>query len=177
MKKNKYSAALKHKVVQELIKGDLGVVQLGRQYQIDASQIHMWWLRFRYHGAEAFSDYSEPRQGHSVAFKLKVLQTMESQMLSTREAAALFKLGSNQCVSHWQKAYAASGIKGLEPKATLTHYRESMPKSPKNNLNSSLSLEERLKQQEEELEYLRAENAYLKKLDALMRQQPPKKRK
>lgn len=179
MIKNKHSAAFKNQVVQELIQGDLSASQLGRKYQISDSQIHMWWLRYRYHGAEAFSDYSNPRQRHSVKFKMKVLRTMERKMLSTTEAAALFKLGSSQCVSQWQKAYAEHGIKGLEPKpkAILTNPRKTMPKPPKNKSNKPVSLEKQLKEQQEELEYLRAENAYLKKLDALMlRQQTRKKR-
>lgn len=76
-------------------------------------------------------------------------------------------------LSKWHRIYLEKGIDGLK---SLKRGRKSMNKKPINNKTDS---EKSKKELLEELELLRAENEYLKKLDALVQKrenrQPKKK--
>lgn len=171
--KNKYPARLKIEIVERLQNGTIGLRPLAREYGIDSASIHLWWLRYQYHGRAVFSDESRPRGRHSGTFKLLVLRVMQEQQLCKRQTVALFHLSSVTCVTHWERLYSQYGMMGLYP---TKHRHRRMKKPPKPTSDkSTLTLEQQLKRQQEELAYLRAENAYLKKLDALMQQKSGKK--
>jgi|SRR5690625_2171022 len=165
---SKYSAAFKLKVVREMCEGHSSLRETARRYQLDSSGIHLWARRYEYHGEQAFSDMPRPRRPFSAAFKWKVLCAMQAQQLSAREAVALFNLSNVRVIKRWKTRYAEQGKEGLQPRH---RQRPPMakPKRPVNKAGQSPT-DKQLKQKQEEIEFLRAENAYLKKLDALMRQ-------
>lgn len=170
--KNKYPARLKIEAVERLQSGSIGLKPLAQEYGIHSASLHLWWLRYQYHGRAAFSDIARPRGRYSGTFKLFVLHVMQEQRLCTRQAVALFNLSCVTCVTRWKRLYQQYGMMGLY----LTQHRyRPMKKPPQSTDTSILTLEQQLKRQQEELAYLKAENAYLKKLDALMRQKSGKK--
>ncbi|EEF2420524.1 helix-turn-helix domain-containing protein [Salmonella enterica] len=83
-----------------------------------------------------------------------------------REAAARFNI-SNESVRYWVNVYKASGQKGLL--SIKRGWSKVMSKPPKTSPLTDVGLE-KLSPEElwAELRYLRAENAYLKKLKPLV---------
>src|SRR5690606_16216502 len=111
----------------------------------------------------------EPRKGKrvfSAAFKQEVLSTIEKENLSLREARLRFDLSNEQIILSWQRRLREFGLSGLEPGPKgRPVMADKLPINPKRRRSKQpLTKEEELLQ---ELEYLRAENALLKKLQAL----------
>ena len=75
----------------------------------------------------------------------------------------------------WHKIYRQEGIEGLQ---SLKRGRPKMSKMPKAQKPlDQMTPEEKVKYYEERLEYLEAENAYLKKLKALVEERQDRQRK
>lgn len=174
MKLNKYSANFKLNIVKSYLKGEMSTVQLAKKYGLTTGDISLWLLRYKYHGEKVFSDYARPNiSAYDSKFKLKVLKTIESKQLSNRQATALFNLSNVGVVKRWQEQFKCGGIEALEPKRS----RPDMKKPKKNTKQTNkpkgrklTGLEKLLAKQSRRIEYLEAENEYLKKLDALMKE-------
>lgn len=99
-----------------------------------------------------------PNQKYTGEFKQHVIETMHREKLSCREAAQQFGIGHHSHASHWERIYLEEGHEGL--------YKE---RRGRKNKGRPANLP---KQTEEDLiaevQRLRAENAYLKKLRALV---------
>jgi len=102
--------------------------------------------------------------------------------LSLRRAAALFNLGNSTQVGRWQQQYYSGGIEALESGKKESSI--AMPKPPAKPRKSTAPItapEPEHKTLLDELNYLRMENAYLKKLgelgEAVMRREKEQKKK
>ncbi len=102
---------------------------------------------------------------YSRKFKHEVITTMLSQGLSQSEVALKFNISSPALISHWHKAYRLQGMSGLTSK------RQGRIAMSKPYITDKPDDEKTLAELKRENEYLRAEVAYLKKLDALLRKQ------
>lgn len=168
---NKHSAKFKLQVVSEYLQGEASLLQLARHYGLSSGSIHLWVQRYRYHGEQAFEDQPRPRRPYPAEFKGHVLETMQREGLSARQAVARFQLSSVGVIRAWQARYDRAGLDPLKRLRRPTRIMSKSPKPPKRGNRATASMTEEQRQiarQQEELEYLRAENAYLKKLDALM---------
>lgn len=113
-----------------------------------------------------------PKKRYTGEFKQQVVETMRTEKLSYREAARQFGVLDSDSVVQWERIYLAEGPKALYVERRGGNKRaqkERMPSQGKNG-NENLAAE---------VERLRAENDYLKKLNALVSQrvQPEKKYK
>jgi transposase len=105
---------------------------------------------------------------------------MWQQELSYRQVVALFDLrGGTGVVANWERLYDEGGLDALEPKPRGRPKKMKTPETPVPvpvQPQDTRTLEDLRK----ENDYLRAEVAYLKKLDALVRAQkqavPPKRK-
>lgn len=159
----KYSQEFKLKVVQFYLSG-YGKALTGKQFNINASNVEKWVKLYQKFGETALID-STNRQRFTTEFKHQVVLTVLEKNLSLREAETLFELKSKTVITRWLRQYRASGIEGLKAKT-----RERLNLMPKFNSDK----EDNRKTQEElleELAYLRAENAFLKKRRALRLEQ------
>jgi transposase len=123
-----------------------------------------WVARYRQHGDGGLSKkYSH----YGAKFKLSVLRRMWREGLSYRQVAALFDLrGGHDVVVTWERKYHEGGLSALEPRPRGRPKTMPAPESPKPlapEVEDTRTREEIL----EEVKYLRAEVAYLKKLRAL----------
>lgn len=171
---SKHSTAFKHSVVEFYRSGTRGSREVAARYGVDHSTVRKWVASYSAHGLagleKKFSVYDAP-------FKLSVLRRMWEDGLSYRETAALFDIRNASCLADWQKRYERGGIEGLAPRRRGRP--PSMPEPPIVSDQPAASPGDDTKSREElvaELNYLRMENAYLKKLEALTRQRAPKKR-
>lgn len=133
--------------------------QLAEQFNVSSRQIRYWAQVFAIHGSKAFTgnERSPPAK-----YKFSVLQKMWTNNWSLGHTSAFFNLASPGILFKWNKDYANYGMSGLEPRK-----KGRVLKKPK--IKSSDKPAEQMSDKElrEELEYLRAENAVLKKLEAL----------
>jgi transposase len=169
----RYSAAFKIRIAKAYLGGGIGHKALAGKHGIDFAKVRLWAKLYEAHGTRGLAR----KYGfYSVTFKLSVLRRMWAERLSYYDTAAIFNIRNRSCLATWERLYREGGVKALEP------HKRGRPKAvtdPKEKPPSQRSDAER--SQEEliaELNQLRMENAYLKKLDALVRaRRSPKGRK
>lgn len=101
----------------------------------------------------------QPNKRYTPEFKIKVVETMRDEKLSYKETAGEFDIPQgDKTVANWERIYLEEGKEGLY----IEHRgRKSTGRPPK----FKKEVEEDLIA---EVQRLRAENAYLKKLNALV---------
>lgn len=160
---SKYSKAFKLKLIKQCLSGRSSPRRLGAVHKIDYSQIRRWVDAYQSHGLKAFDrSYTH----YSKAFKIAVLRSMSRQGLSVAQAALRFDIPAASTVGAWQKLYTQSGPTALEPRA---RGRPAMsdklkPFKPTNKPPQEMTQAELIR----EVQYRRAETAYLKKLEAVL---------
>ncbi|WP_092277557.1 IS3 family transposase, partial [Brevibacillus centrosporus] len=125
------------------------------------SEVIKWVQLYQHHGTEAFT---KPYTAYSVQFKLDVLNYMNEQGTSIRETAARFNISSHSSLNRWKKQVELQGIDALESKKKG---RPAMKKQNKKGTHAEGSVEAL----QVELERLRMENAYFKKVECLSSKQ------
>lgn len=163
---SKYQRAFKLKLAQLAQKESSGV--LGSRFELRANLIRYWSLVYRLNGADSFTHKQLP---YTLDFKLNVMETMKNNSWSLCYASAFFNLSSPGILFQWQKLYAQHGISGLYPRQKGRSHMTEHSSNPKP------SAEMTEKELREELDYLRAENAVLKKLEALAQAKKKKVKK
>lgn len=172
----KYDERLKLEIVQEYINGAGGSNTLGKRYGVPKTLIKLWAELYRIHGRDGLN---KKHSSYSAEFKLSVLRHMWDNGLSIGQAAAAFNVRNRAAVGIWERSYRESGFDALIPRP-----RGRSRQMPAPTTKSEPSPDDEKRTREElvaELNQLRMENAYLKKLQALVQarqSQPlPKKRK
>ena len=100
-----------------------------------------------------------PNKRYTPEFKRMVVETMMKEKLSYRETARQFEISDNKRIAAWERIYLEEGPEGL---AIERRGRSSKVRPPK---QLSKQVEEDLLA---EVQRLRAENDYLKNLQALV---------
>ena len=100
----------------------------------------------------------KPNKRYTPEFKIKVVETMQKEKLSYREAAREFDVSNHNRVADWERIYLEEGKEGfyIERRGRKSTWR---PSKLKKEVEEDLIAE---------VQRLRAENAYLKKLNALV---------
>jgi len=160
----RYDQWFKLQVAQQCLHDGTSLREVARQHGLDHSLVRTWRESYRQHGVEGLRTTYTHR---SAAFKLQVLETMWREGLSRRQTEALFDIRERGAIGRWKRQYHSGGLTALEPKRKGCRPMTQKPPSPPPPPDEERSQKELL----EELAYLRAENAYLKKLDALIREQ------
>jgi transposase len=172
----KYDEQFKLKVVREYIGKRTGSKALAKKYGCEYSSINDWVSLYRLHGKDGLK---KKYSSYSAEFKLSVLQHMWDNELSFGQTAAAFNIRNHAAVGKWERSYREGGFDALIPRprgrskqmSTPTTKPEPSPDDEKRTREELLA----------ELNQLRMENAYLKKLRALVQARqkatPPTKRK
>jgi transposase len=170
---SKYSYEFKLSVVEEYVRGEDAYGEISRRRGVADGHLREWIATYKIHGIKGLKKkYSH----YSAEFRLLVLKHMWDNKLSHRDTIAAFDIRSRACLRDWEKRYLNGGIDALE---TCRKGRpRTMPDTGSNPApppdDEKLTHEALLA----ELKYLRMENAYLKKLKALVQaKQAPTKRK
>lgn len=164
----KYSQELKLEVVQYSLSG-FGSNHIGDKFGIHHSDVDKWVAIYNKHGADGLITKGT-KAVYTPEFKYEVIQSVLIQGLSVREATHQYNLKSHTQILSWLLLYEEHGIDGLKakPKGRPKSVPKPKIKRVKNALNDRDKTQEQLL---EELAYLRAENAYLKKRRALIQKQ------
>ena len=100
-----------------------------------------------------------PNKRYTGEFKQEVVETMMREKLSYRETAQRFEVSNAHRVISWERIYLEEGPEGLYIERRGRSSRGRPPKKLKPEVEEDLLAE---------VQRLRAENAYLKKLNALV---------
>ncbi|MDX0469579.1 helix-turn-helix domain-containing protein [Sinorhizobium medicae] len=166
---SKHSRAFKQSVVEFYLRGNDGYGKVGAEFGIDHSTVLKWVAIYEAHGVAGLS---KKFSSYDAEFKLSVFKRMWEDGLSCRQTAALFNIRNAGCLSDWERRYEIGGIDALAPRRRgrpRTMPEPPLPKQPQAPQNDETKSRAELLA---ELNYLRMENAYLKKLEALTREQP-----
>lgn len=161
----KHSEQLKLKLVKQYLAGVSGTGDLAQRYGVARTALRRWIAAYEQHG---LAGLRKKYGAYDAQFKMSVLRRMWEANLSQQQVAAQFDIRSAADVAKWERQYHAGGIDALVPRArgrrkTMIHPENEKP------INKAAPDERTREQLLKENEYLLAEVAYLKKLDALLR--------
>lgn len=166
---NKYSEQQKLDAVESYRSGELGLRATAELHGVNVASLRQWVAGYEAIGLAGI--LRKRRQSYDLRFKLDVLERMRAEGLSCRQAGALFNVRRFDTIAEWERAYRRDGIAGLMPHQPQRRARK-LPDIAAEPLPDSEGLDEPSRQALlDELEALRTENAYLKKLKALVQAQ------
>ena len=159
----KYQTEFKLKVVKSLLAGDGGAKLLARQWSVPEEKIRTWVSHYLLHGIDALRP---KRSTYSAKFKLEVLSHQDRERLSSRQVAAIYDIRNPNQVVVWRRTLDEGGVEAL---GNTEQEHHSMKKERCCPAPPSTATPDSAQALREENEQLRAEVAYLKKLQALIR--------
>jgi len=159
----KYTEKFKLQVVNDYLAGSAGFKAIAAKYSLSAPVVRRWVEWYRRHGVDGLT--KKPRS-YSADFKLSVLQHMWDNSLSQTQVAAIFNIGNLTSIGTWERRYLDGGIEALARPSRTRH--EPMVHPPSEPAQKTSDEERTREQLLSELARLRAEVAYLKKLEALV---------
>ncbi|PLR82298.1 IS3 family transposase [Bacillus canaveralius] len=157
----KFSFEDKLKAVQDYLEGKESYRDIGNRIGTDHKSIVKWVALYNAHGPDGLKfRYTN----YSAQFKIDVLNYMNETGTSLLETAAIFNISAPTTILQWQKVLEEQGTDALHSKK---RGRPSMKKDPKKKQPVEGSPEALLA----EIERLRMENAYFKKVECLSSKQ------
>lgn len=163
--RNKFSIKEKERIVLSVLEeGSDSYHSIARKYNTSHRLISLWVDSYKVHGKSGLSFKND--LSYTGEFKLKLLQEMNSDGLSLHQLSVKYLI-SPSVLSMWKRQYKEGGATVLfmnKPKGRLPKDSNKQKTKKKPSLNT----EEKLIK---ENELLRAENDYLKKLQALIQNQ------
>ena len=170
-RKVKYNYDFKLRCVKQVLNNHQTVDAVSKLYGCHHTTLHDWIRFYEKHGKKALL----PRKNkvYSLPFKLKVVKSIDKNLLSFSQACLEFNIPTKSVIMNWHRNYKKEGIIGLNNKP------RGKPKSiefkrAKKKSNKPLTREEELLLENESL---RAELDLLKKFQALIQQEQNKKHK
>lgn len=154
---SKYSEEFRIKVVNAYLLGEGGAGTIANKYNVARTCVQQWVAQYELTGS-----FTKPTRHFSGEFKLKVLNYQQEHHLSDLQTALIFGITNQGTICAWRKKYITGGTEALFQK------QGRRSKMPKKSLIPNKPREEWTK--DEELAYLRMENEYLKKLNALIQE-------
>lgn len=155
----KYSPTLALEVCQGIDSGKRSGVSYGRLYRLDEKEISLWLAQYRFYGPTVFDDevtFSRAEQLHIVEDKIK-------NGLSLTQTCIKYKILHRSTLRNWIRLYNEGRLESMADK-------ENKKKKQETPLEEIDAAKKRIRELERQLLYARAENAYLKKLQALMQE-------
>ena len=160
---SRYSNEFKLKVVQYCSKHKLGLESTAKYFNIPSVQtVRKWVKRYQEHGAKGL--LKNNKSSYNGEFKQNVVEYMHNNHLSLQEAAFHFNLGHHDIVGKWERIYYEEGPQALYEERRGR--KKNMSFKPRKKKISKENEEDLI----EEVQRLRMENAYLKKLQALVQE-------
>ena len=166
----KYSSELKLEVVNYYLKGN-GYEATAKHFGIPAfDTVRKWVKKYEEHGVKGL--LKNQKTSYSGEFKQNVIEYMHTNHLSYQETAIHFNIAGAEVINRWERIYYEEGPQALyEERRGRNKNMSSKPRKKKLSKENEEDLIE-------EVQRLRMENAYLKKLQALVQERTkPKKEK
>jgi transposase-like protein len=156
----KYSFELKLEAVQAYLEGKESIREVAKRFNISKTPLLTWIAHYRENGEQGLiSSYAN----YDIQFKMDVLNYMSDFGASLAQAAAVFSISSPSTILQWQRQVERFGVDALLPK------KKGRP-SMKKKTERFVPVEGSYEALRAENERLSMENAYLKKLQALIQE-------
>jgi transposase len=156
----KFSKELRVKVMLEIDSGN-SISGAARKYGVARQTVQTWYKQYHAGGIEQLVS---TKQKYSQAFKLHAIEYRRENGLSYPQAAANLGIPHSGTLYTWEKRYEEQGLDGLQD--TRKGRQRKMPKKEVKPDKPRT----RERELEAEVAELRMENAYLKKLNALVQE-------
>lgn len=150
----KFSPTLAIKLSKEVVEDGRSVLSVCRFHPtLDEKELRLWSSLYRVYGEEVFMSNQE----FGLTLRRNIIADKLNNGLSVIQTCVKYKILSRSSLRNWLRSYKSGSL---------------MKQGSKKKKDSvSLSSEtEKIRQLEDELFLVKAENAYLKKLQALMQQ-------
>ena len=159
---SKYSSEFKLKVVKYCIQNHLAFQTTANYFNLPHHSIVQKWVRkYQEHGSQGLLRNYQKYDGN---FKQNVVEYMHQNHLSLLETCIKFNLGNPDIVGKWERIYYEEGPQALyEERRGRRKKMNSKPRKKKLSESTEKDLIA-------EIQQLRMENAYLKKLNALVQE-------
>ncbi len=169
MPKKSFSKELRLKLVEEYLSEKGSIKVFAQKHFVSESSFRKWLLLYAEHGEAGLCT----RHGtYSGDFKVSVVEYMHNTGASLQSTAAHFNIPSKDSVSKWERIYYEEGRNALyeERRGRASKMGTKKPRKPKSNPEENEDLLA-------EVQRLRMENEYLKKLNALIQEKEKSKKK
>ena len=162
---SKYTFEEKYEAVQRVLNG-MSIRDSARIMGVCESQVRKWFHLYENHGWEELINRGAAYDGD---FKVMVVEYMHSNHLSCRSTAAYFGIREHGTVAKWERIYYEEGPESLLRCKPRGRPPKGMGK--KKSVSQKKELSEATKEDLiAEVQRLRMENEYLKKLRALVQE-------
>lgn len=159
---NKYSNEFKLEVIKYYLEGQNSYNKCCERFSIpSATSIKRWVHKYELYGVEGLK--KQLTSNYDGKYKQNVVEFKHENHLSATETSNFFKISNASTVLEWERIYYEKGPQGL--------YRRQCGRGK--NMASKLEKKKNTNENEDllkEVEYLRMENEYLKKLNALVQE-------
>ena len=161
--KKMFSTELKLEIVQKYETGTISLKELAKKYHVDDSQVRQWKDAYFKHGVAGLCTTYGTYTGD---FKVAVVEYMHNTGASIRQTAAHFNIPTRGSIAKWERIYYEQGKEALyiDKRGRPRKMKDTKKNTPK---QSNIEKNEDLLA---EVQRLRMENAYLKKLNALIQE-------
>ncbi|WP_230912361.1 helix-turn-helix domain-containing protein [Agrilactobacillus fermenti] len=174
----KFSSELKFQVVQEYLSGRSSYSELVTKYEIGSvKSVRSWVAQARENGLESLQ-LKHTKVTYSLEQKLAVVDYYQTSDMGVVGVAAHFGINPSQVCS-WARIFKTKGIAGLRPKS---RGRRPAMKHKKAKQTKKLPLSEKETYQQEilklrdELYHTKMERDFLKKLEAVSKNNLPERK-
>lgn len=163
----KFSKEFRVKLVKKIDQGE-SFHSVAKQYGVGETTLKEWYANYSHGGIKQLVS---TQKHYSQDFRIYAIEYRWQHDLSYKLAAAELEIPSKSVLYQWETQYLKYGASGL-----LNKRRGRPPKMPRKpeKPKHELTREEQL---EAEIAQLRMENAYLKKLNALVKEREKSKMK
>lgn len=172
----KYSFELKLKIIHEYLDGKGGYKYLKRKYSIKSTgQVRDWVKIYQEFGEEGLLRKRQ-KQSYSFQFKMNAIELYQTTELSYREVANHLGINNPALVANWMRTFRAEGIDGLSKmkgRPSILTKKKEVKKTKKETPEER----DRIKELEKQVRSLQIENAFLKELRKLRKQEAQQRRK
>ena len=160
---SKYSYEEKLETVLRVIEEGMSQGASAKVLGVAKSQVQRWVKLYETYGPEGLSLHNGKYTGE---FRQYVIEYMHREHLSANQTAVLFKIPRENQVLNWERIYYEEG-----PEALYIDRRGRKPKMPKETSTKKKPLRPEVEEDLiKEVQRLRMENEYLKKLNALVQE-------
>lgn len=165
----KHPFSVRLAAVKHYLSGKATLEQTAHQFGVGCSPLTRWIRAFRHQGEVGLQHRLS--RAYTPEFRLHVVRYVIANRCTSTEASAHFSIPNETLILSWMKRYQEGGKEALNP----SRARSIMAKDKYEYGSKSFS-EMTQGELEKELEYLRAENAYLKKRKALREEEALRER-
>lgn len=164
-RKQKFSLEQKLNILDLVLKKNYLQTEVCKKFKVSESELNHWIDRYRTHGKPGLV-LKSINNNYSPELKLKVITEYKNGLVSLNQLAKKYNISRGSLIYQWivrlDKEGSQSLLKDNRGKKSTMKRKKVSPKD-----YHKLSKEEMLR----ELQYLNTENAYLKKLDALIQEE------